>query len=314
MTTKKLIKALAWAIFLLFLLLVWRWFDPRELFRQFGMLARHPDWLFAMFVAYWLSFVLKAYAWRTYAGTGGGIGLYYHGLMYSLLVNHLLPVKVGDLVRVGVMMRGTRASWDDAFHSVAVMRLLDMLVLGAISVAGAMWLGLSATWIGVGGLLAIAVVAAIGHNIEALRRIPFIGKHLEVFGKTFASGKGLIVIALVGLSWVLEAGVIYGVVRMSGLSEGAASLVWANSVTIAGQVFHIAPGGIGTYETTLSGALSALGVSGEAAFAAALLSHGFKFAFAYAAGCYSVLRMPVGWREATEWMRRKQPFGESKPS
>ncbi|MNG16382.1 hypothetical protein D3C84_1002920 [compost metagenome] len=111
---------------------------------------------------------------------------------------------------------------------------------------------------------------------------------------------------LVTVSWVLEAAILLGIARMGGIELTAASSVWANSVTIGGQVFHITPGGIGTYENTLSGALAALGVSWDEAYAVALLTHAFKFAAAFILGAYSLIRMPVRVREAREWVQIKR--------
>jgi uncharacterized membrane protein YbhN (UPF0104 family) len=118
------------------------------------------------------------------------------------------------------------------------------------------------------------------------------------------SGKGLFAVLLIALSWLLEAGVIYSVARMLALQPGGAALVWANSMTIAGQLFHITPGGIGTYESTMSGSLVLLGVEGKDAYRAALLSHTFKFLFAYAAGAGSLFAMPIRWREAKGWIKQ----------
>jgi uncharacterized membrane protein YbhN (UPF0104 family) len=113
----------------------------------------------------------------------------------------------------------------------------------------------------------------------------------------------------------LEAAVIYGVAIILKLGVGAAPLVWANSVTIAGQVLHVTPGGIGTYESTLSGSLAILGVDWKDAYAAAVLSHTFKFAFSYLAGGYTLIRMPIRWREMKIWLSRKQkPAKESTSS
>lgn len=312
MTMRRTLLLLAGIVFILFIYISWKWFDVQELAGQWGTLIRHPQWLLLMFVAYGLSFALKAYAWRLYLGANEKLSIYYYGLMYSLLVNHLLPIKAGDLVRAGFLSRTTRHSWDESFHSVAVMRLLDMLVLGAISLAGALWLGLSATWFWIIGMLFLVIAAAFSSKLALLRRLPFVHKHLERFGGTMLSVRGIGVLALILLSWVLEAGVVYGVLRMTELPANMAHMVWANSVTIAGQAFHITPGGIGTYETTLSGTLAVLGIGWNAALSAAILSHAFKFIFAYAMGLYSFLRMPIGWREMKAWMKRKpQASGES---
>ena len=148
------------------------------------------------------------------------------------------------------------------------------------------------------------MILATAHYLPVIRKIPFVVKHSAYFQLKMLSGKGLVILSLITLSWVLEAGVIFAVVQMIGLQLGSISLVWANSMTIAGQIFHITPGGIGTYESTMSGSLALLGVDGKDAYRAALLSHTFKFLFAYTLGGYSLLRMPLHWREMKAWISR----------
>ena len=63
---------------------------------------------------------------------------------------------------------------------------------------------------------------------------------------------------------LMEAVVVYGVIHALRLNIGFLQAVWANGMTIAGQLFHVTPGGIGTYETTLSASLGILGMNGAA--------------------------------------------------
>jgi uncharacterized membrane protein YbhN (UPF0104 family) len=156
------------------------------------------------------------------------------------------------------------------------------------------------------------MVFATAHYLPVIRKFPFIAKHSAYFHLKMLSRKGVIIIGLIALSWVLETGVIFAVVHIIGIQLGTISLVWANSMTIAGQIFHITPGGIGTYESTMSGSLVLLGVDGKDAYRAALVSHTFKFLFAYTLGVYSLMRMPLHWREMKTWIRRVT--GQIKPS
>ena len=131
-------------------------------------------------------------------------------------------------------------------------------------------------------------------------------RHWEQFAAIAKSRQGPYILLLVAVSWILEAAILLGIARIGGLQLSAASAVWANSVTIGGQVFHITPGGIGTYENTLSGALAALGVDWDEAYTTALLAHAFKFAAAFLFGSYSLVRMPIRVNEAREWIRTRR--------
>lgn len=284
--------------------LTWRWFDSSEWLNDLRLLVNQPLWLAFMFVAYLGSFLLKAAAWRIYEGSQVQFRILFHGILYSLLVNHLLPVKAGDAVRTGVFMKHSGKSWDEALHSVAVMRIMDMLVLGGIGGVGIVWLGLPSSWLWISTLAGGTMLLAIARYLPWIRKMPFVRKHSVYFHTRMLSGKGLFLVGLVGLSWILEAGVIYAVARLLSLQLGGASLVWANSMTIVGQIFHITPGGIGTYESTMSGSLALLGIEGKEAYRAALLSHAFKFLFAYTMGTYALLRMPLDWREIRRWVKQ----------
>ncbi len=314
MSIRKWIVSVAVIVFVFFLFLTWTLFDADELFLHLHTLLVNPKWIVIMFGAYLLSFMLKAQAWRMYAGSQGRFRIYYHGIIYSLLVNHLLPLKAGDIVRTGFLMNNARKTWDEAIHSVAIMRLLDMFVLGVISAIGVACIGLSASWEWIVVLLSGILVLAVIIRMTSLHRVPFVRKHWKHFKAIMLSRNGLFVIILVTASWIMEAGVIYGIARIVQLNLSAVSIVWANSITIAGQVLHITPGGIGTYESTLSGSLVVLGIGWKEAYAAALLSHAFKFVFAYAVGSYTMLRMPIRLPEMRAWIKNKQKPAKERTS
>ncbi|WP_028609268.1 lysylphosphatidylglycerol synthase transmembrane domain-containing protein [Paenibacillus harenae] len=310
MSIKWIMRLSAIALLAVFIWMTWRWFDKDQWLGDLLLLVKQPQWLMFMFTAYLLSFALKAEAWRRYTGANERFSIFFHGIIYSLLINHLLPLKVGDIVRTGFLKKMANKTWDEALYSVTVMRLLDMLVLCLYAGAGIVWLGLPSSWLWVAVLLAAAVLLAVCFKLPVIKKIPLIQKHLAHFKATMLSGKGLFIMAALAVSWILEAGVIFGISSILGLNLGAVPLVWANSMTIAGQVFHITPGGIGTYESTLSGSLAVLGINGREAYGAAILSHAFKFVFAFGMGAYSLLRMPLGWREARIWIKERRTAKE----
>ncbi|WP_337099729.1 lysylphosphatidylglycerol synthase transmembrane domain-containing protein [Paenibacillus sp. YIM B09110] len=291
------------ALFIVFLLLSSQLFDSDHLLGRLRVIIVQPGWIMFMFVAYLLSFLLKAAAWRAYAGREHPIGLYLHGMFYSLLINHLLPIKAGDLVRTGILMKKTSMRWDNALHSVVIMRLADMLVLGVISGLGMLWLGMTMSWLAVAAAAAALLAAGAALRFTPMRRWTFAERHITQLKAIVLSRQGPYILSLIAASWVLEAAILFGIAHMGGIEIGAVASVWANSVTIGGQIFHVTPGGIGTYESTLSSSLAVLGVSWDEAYATALLAHAFKFAFSFIVGAYSLVRMPIGLREARDWLR-----------
>ncbi|BBH23854.1 hypothetical protein Back11_51990 [Paenibacillus baekrokdamisoli] len=321
-------------------LFVWsslRWFQGRELGAAAMQLLRSPGILLFMTAGYGFSFVLKAIAWRLYVGREREDRLrdYVYPLFISLLVNHLLPIKLGDLARTGMLVRITRMRWDDALHSVAIMRLLDMASLLLIGSVGAVLLGLEASpkWsaITVGSLMIILLVLFIicmslirnkwrqrsASNVGAAGKVQallgFVKRHLERLWLIIRSRRGAVLTLLTLISWMMEGAVVYGVILALDLRIGPLQAVWANGMTIAGQIFHVTPGGIGTYETTLTASLGVLGMAGAQAYTVALLSHGYKFVFAYLVGIGSLLLAAVSWSELRKWLnpRGKKESNES---
>lgn len=317
-----------------------RWFQGRILGEAFSQLLRSPGMLLFMTAGYGMSFWLKALAWRLYAGRERTDPLrnYLHPLFVSLLVNHLLPVKAGDLARVGLYVRDAKVRWDDALHSVAAMRVLDMASLLLIGSAGALILGLEASpWylavLGVGALAAGLLL----HGLERMRRSAqrsrngyaggadfgdtapirrvevfktMVLRQYDHFRTTLASKRGAAAALLTFAGWLLEGTVVYGVAHALGLAINPLQAIWVTGMTIAGQVFHVTPGGIGTYETTLTASLAVLGIAGSAAYSAALLSHGYKFVFAYVTGAASFVMTSVTWTEIRGWMRLRGREGQ----
>ncbi|QYY43483.1 lysylphosphatidylglycerol synthase transmembrane domain-containing protein [Aneurinibacillus thermoaerophilus] len=299
-------------LFGVFFLLTFYLFDWDFVRRQGERLLCHPGWLVWMALAYLLAFGLRALAWRTYLRGHVSFSACLHGIFYSLFINHVLPVKAGDIIRIGYIVKREAISWSEAVHSVVVLRLLDMLVLGGMAAAGILALGLSLPtvvfWFALAG--SIAVVGVVYTWLKKSER-GFLRKHVHMLRDGLAGQRGFLIVVATIFSWVLEAWVIYGVVRALALDISFLEGVWANSMTIAGQTFHFTPGGVGTYESVMSFSLAALGTEWQDAYLATLLSHAFKFVFSYVAGLYVLFCAPLSVGEMREWIKgRMQPNNE----
>ncbi|GEN32662.1 lysylphosphatidylglycerol synthase transmembrane domain-containing protein [Aneurinibacillus danicus] len=302
------VRALLLGAFLALTLYVFDWLLIR---RQSATLLARPGWLIWMTAMYISAFALRAWAWRTYLQRRVSFADCMHGLFYSLFLNHILPIKVGDAVRIGYIATRQAITWDEAAHSVVVLRLLDMLVLGAIAATGMLALGLALSTAFFWFFLA-ASVAGCGAVYMWLRTKPyaFWEKHLRLLQSGLAGSGGILVIGTTFVSWLLEAWVVVGVIRAINLELSFVQGVWANSMTIAGQVFHFTPGGVGTYESVMSFTLAALGIRFQDAYIVALLSHGFKFAFSYVVGAYVLLRVPISFHQICDWIGKKKNRNE----
>jgi uncharacterized membrane protein YbhN (UPF0104 family) len=279
--------------------------DFKTLKTSIAQLANNPIWLLIMVTGYSLSFVCRAIAWRMYIRSAVSFSACLDALFYSLFINHLLPIKVGDAVRAGVILEEQRLSWDESIHSVGVMRMLDMLILGMIIACGAMAGGYSISnlffWLMLASAAALLLVVLI---VNHKKKLAFLQKHVLLFRQAISGKKGMIILCLIVLSWVLEASIVWAVCSAIGNALSPLQAIWVNSFTIAGQVFHFTPGGIGSYESTMGFALISNGYSWDTAYSVAVLSHGFKFAYSYAAGTYVWMRRPVGYRNIRQWVKR----------
>jgi hypothetical protein len=297
-------------LFIFFIYIGYRHFDLDYVFTQAWRLWTHPGWIVAISVCYGLAFICRALAWKWYMRNRLPFATYLHALFYSLFINHLLPVKAGDLVRAGVI-RGKEVGWEESLHSVLVMRLMDLIVLGFMAGAGAMvfgfYLSMDLFWL---MLASIILGGAMLHLLSRTTKGNLIKKHLRMIKQAFNGPQGFKIVVFVILSWLLEAVVLLGVSATSGLGLSGLEAIWVNSVTIAGQVFHFTPGGIGNYESIMSFSLVGLGFSWQQAYTVALISHGYKFVFAYLVGIYVVLRHPLHWDDLLKWTRGRRDPGQ----
>ncbi|WP_169306675.1 lysylphosphatidylglycerol synthase transmembrane domain-containing protein [Cohnella pontilimi] len=292
-----------------FVWLALRFWETREIADAFRSLLALPAMIALMTAAYACSFLLKAAAWRIYAQGKEPIHKHLPPLGYSLFVNHLLPIKVGDLVRSGLAAKLERRSWDEALHTVGVMRMMDISVLLAFGACGlAVW---GIPWEPDNGWRIVAVSAAalllliVGIGFAAKRGRAFAARHWSLLRSLLTIRAGAAWL-LTACSWILEGAVPFGVLYAMQDHVAPGQAVWVNSMTVGGQVFHVTPGGIGTYETTMSASLAAIGVDASTAITAAVVSHAYKFLFAFAAGFLSWAAMPVPLQEGIRWLSRRR--------
>ena len=79
--------------------------------------------------------------------------------------------------------------------------------------------------------------------------------------------------------------------------------VFANSVTVSGQIFQITPGGIGNYESFLVFALRLFGFPIQEGYTIAIVTHAVKFFFSYAAGAMAVFIYPIPFKTVIRWIK-----------
>ena len=250
-------------------------------------------WLLAILLtAYTGAFLLRAVAWRVL--TRNRIHLYqlFVSIQAGLLVNHLAPVKLGEIVRPLLAARyGMPVA--EAAGTTAVVRYLDFAALLAIAAVIGPTVSLTAgmaIWLE-GLALPAGVILGCGSALLVMRQSRWfdwfpapLRNRLELLRQQLrqvsARQVGLALLWTLP-SWVLEAAVIIVAAKALGVELSIAAAVSVTAFTILFQVFHLTPGGIGVYEAVMTGALYAHGVPWEQGLALAVATHGLKFAYSY---------------------------------
>ncbi|MEW8970093.1 MAG: lysylphosphatidylglycerol synthase transmembrane domain-containing protein [Mesobacillus sp.] len=297
---KKLISIL---LIIAFLIMTFYFLDAGMIMGQINAILTKPGILLFIFTSYFFAFFTRGVAWKLYLNNRVKLSTCMYGLFYSLLLNHLLPVKAGDFARIGVMKaREPDITGQEAFNSVIVLRVMDTVILFGMASAGLAFLKLPVNgklllWIGAIGFV---VTVLLYYRFQA-----FFKRQLIIMKNAFTGWRGIWIIGLTLISWILEAAVIYGVVLNGGSIISFVQAIWVNSITVAGQIFQITPGGIASYEAIMVFALGANGMAAENAYSAAVITHGLKYLFSFIVGGIALAAYPVPAYLLKKWTRER---------
>ena len=265
------------------------WAQLKLAVRQLG----GQPWLLAILVvAYTGAFLLRAIAWRVLSSGCAGIYQLFVSIQAGLLINHLAPIKLGEIARPVLAVR-YGMPMAEAASTTAVARYLDFAALLSISALVGAIVSLTTgaeLWLEALALPA-GVILACGGALIAMRQSrgfgvfpEFLRTRLEVLQQQLrqVSARRVAHAALWTLpSWGLEAAVILVAAKVLGVELSIPAAVAVTAFTILFQVFHVTPGGIGVYEAVMTGALYTHGVPWEQGLALAVTTHGLKFAYSY---------------------------------
>ncbi|WP_226646474.1 lysylphosphatidylglycerol synthase transmembrane domain-containing protein [Mesobacillus subterraneus] len=286
-----------------FLIMTFYLLDVGMIMGEIKAIITNPGILLFIFTSYSFAFLARGVAWKLYLNSRVRLSTCMYGLFYSLLLNHLLPVKAGDFARIGVMKaREPDITGQEAFNSVIVLRVMDTVILFGMASAGLAFLKLPMNgklllWLGVIGFV---LTLLLYYKFQA-----FFKRQLIIMKNAFTGWRGIWIIGLTLISWILEAAVIYGVVLNGGSSISFVQAIWVNSITVAGQIFQITPGGIASYEAIMVFALGANGIAAENAYSAAVITHGLKYLFSFIVGGIALAAYPVPAHLLRKWTRER---------
>jgi len=311
----KLMRSLLFVVMIGILLILGKlYLEPDILANAWKMLVERPG-LFLYFVGgYSAAFYLRAAAWHfLLIQENIPFRKLFNYNIISLFLNHLLPSKVGDIAKI-LLLNRTGVSWERSTASVVYSRLLDMLSLLVILIFCIFlsYRHLLLKWqlalipAGIAGITAAALLVFTRVRFSRFLK----GKLVEIINKLQTALRDVppkllgIALVLTLPSWLLETVVLWVAAEAFGLHLTVPAAITVTAFTIMGQVFHFAPGGLGTYESSMSFALALYGVNARLGFSVALMTHGLKFLYSFGAGGLALWLESVG---LTELLRCSKP-------
>lgn len=234
-----------------------------------GAVANPPGLLIAL-IAFSAAFVLRAFAW-TRVLPDLSLGQSWSAIHLALGANHVLPLRMGEPLRILSASRRAGIDWPRATASTVTLRAADLTSLGIIGLAAGLT-GLTSWW----ALATVTVTGCllVGLGVLWLRRL----------GRDRVSLPGPAALAATTLAWLLEAVVIFQVAGWAGTGLTFGGAVLVTSAAVLAQVAAFAPGGLGTYEAGGVAALAFLGIEPGTGLAVTLTAHGIKTAYSVISG------------------------------
>lgn len=229
--------------------------------------------------AFGAAFVLRAGLWcRLLPSLRFGDAL--SAVHVALGANHVLPLRLGEGLRVVVARRRSGLPLGVLASSTVALRLADLATLVAVAAVVAPgatfelvgWLGVLvgiAAAIGAAGAVALLVRQAARSGL-GVRRDP------------------IVVVGAAG-AWLLEAVLVHRVATWAGLAPSWSAAIFVASVSLAAQLVALAPGGFGTYEAAATAAWVITGADADVALAAALTTHALKTAWSLVVAALGVV-------------------------
>ena len=250
--------------------------DTDALRRSARTAAGDPGAVVAVLAAFAAAFALRAVLWcRVLPGLGFGQAL--AAIHVALGANHVLPLRLGEGMRVVSVVRRAGVSLPAATASTVTLRTADLLTCAGVAVVGSPAVAVRVFgpwgWLAVAGL-AVAGAAGVGWTLRlrGVVRVP-----------------GPLVVGGAALAWCLEALVVLATARWAGIDAGYQDALVVVGTSVAAQLGAVTPAGFGTYEAAAVAAWSALGFDPATGLAAALGAHALKTAYSLLAGAAGAL-------------------------
>ena len=249
--------------------------DTADLEQAWRALTRQPERAVLVLVAFGGAFALRALAWRGLV-PGLSFGHALASIHVALGANHVLPLRMGEPLRVVSAARRAGIAFDTATASTITLRvadLLSLLLLGWWAAPGVVgdlvgaWIWPALGALGVSGIGGFGWLRAVARRRVGEVRLPSVA-----------------VVAATSAAWLLEAVLVWQSAAWAGIDLTPAEAMLVTATAVVAQVGAVAPGGFGTYEAAAVAGYVALGHPAGAGLVAALTAHGLKTAYSLLAG------------------------------
>jgi uncharacterized membrane protein YbhN (UPF0104 family) len=308
-------RAGAWvaglAATVLAVVLIVRYVDHRSLGAAWSRIAGDPLGLAFAAGTYTLAFLVRGVIWCRVLPSLP-LGQSVAAIHVTLLGNHVLPMRLGEPLRVVSVAARAGIPLGPAFASTVSMRAADILgvaVLGLLLGPGLV-VRLLGPW-GIALILGGATVAGAG-GLWWLRRTA-----RRAPGRTPLGGfrmPGLVVGTGALAAWVLESVMLWQAARWVGWPVGFVEAIVVTAITVGAQIVALAPAGIGTFEAAGTAALAAAGVPAGRALAVIVVVHVLTTVYSIVTGAIALVvpRPALRWsrlRAAMQQYRRAKSAG-----
>ena len=256
--------------------LVVRATDGAALAAAWRRAASEPISVAVALSAFAAAFMMRAMAWRRVLPSLS-FGHSLAGIHLALGGNHVLPLRLGEALRVVSVVRRTPVSTDAAVASSLTLRTADTLALlgWGLAVSPVVLVAIMGTagWLLIGAGVAVIAAGLVWWWLRA-----------SVSGRSDVRPPGLAALGLSALAWPAEAVLVHEAAHWASLEISAAEAIGVTALSVIAQIVAIAPGGFGTYEAAAVAAYVAFGYDPAAALVAALTAHALKTAYSVVAG------------------------------
>lgn len=291
--------------------------DVGSLRESAAAMADRPLVAVGALAVFGLAFGLRAMAWqRVLPDLSFGQSL--AGIHLAFGANHVLPLRLGEPLRIVSVVRRAGVPLAAATSSTVALRAADIaaIVLLGIVVGPTVVADLLGAW---AWAVLAAVLAVGGAGVFWLART-------ARGTATAVRLPGPAVALLTVGAWLAESVLTWQASHWAGLDLTYAQAVVVTAVAVGAQVAAIAPSGFGTYEAAAVAAYVALGFDAGTGLAAALMVHALTTAYSLVVGAVAVFapapgllgrfRLPAVADDPPEApaARRSVPAGGSGPS